>query len=66
MSDNPTLRERIARLEVLVHAQTELFNRHIEHDRWRSRWLLRLLGSLAIGVILLGLPGCIKLFAGVM
>ena len=66
MSDNPTLRERIARLEVLVHAQTELFNRHIEHDKTKTRMLFRWLGTLVIGVILLALPGCVKLLAGVI
>lgn len=55
----PTLRERLARLEVLME-------NHIKSHEARDRWMMRLLGSLIAGVILLALPGCIKLLAGIL
>jgi len=57
MSNGPTLRERMARLETLVEGL-------IEHNQTRDKWMLRVLGGLVVGVILLGLPGCIRLLGG--
>ncbi|KKK91130.1 hypothetical protein LCGC14_2716060 [marine sediment metagenome] len=54
----PTLRERMARLETLVEGL-------IEHNKVRDRWTLRIIGGLVIGVVLMGLPGCVRLLAGV-
>lgn len=55
----PTLRERMARIETLVEGL-------IDHNKIRDRWTLRLLGTLVAGVILLALPGCIRLLSGVV
>ncbi|KKN57530.1 hypothetical protein LCGC14_0561470 [marine sediment metagenome] len=57
MSNGSTLRERMARLETLVEAL-------IEHNKVKDRWMLRIVGSLVVGVIMLALPGCIHLFTG--
>ena len=54
MSDNRTLRERLTALEVLVAGL-------IEHNKTRDRWTLRILGGLVVGVVLMGLPGCVRL-----
>jgi len=53
----PTLRERMARLETLVEGL-------IDANKKRDRWMLRILGGLVVGVILMGLPGCIRLLNG--
>ena len=42
----PTLRERMARLETLME-------NHIKHHEIRDRWMMRVLGGLVVGVILL-------------
>lgn len=55
----PTLRERIGRLETLME-------NHIHTHEKREQWLLRILGSLVIGVVLLALPGCFELLASVI
>jgi hypothetical protein len=59
MSNTPTLRERLARLEVLME-------NHIHSHEIRDRWFLRVLGGLVIGVILLAMPGCARLLAGMV
>lgn len=59
MTDGPTLRERIARLETLME-------NHIKHHEVRDAWFLRILGGLVVGVILVALPGCVRLLAGVL
>lgn len=54
----PTLRERLARVETLIEGL-------IEHNRVRDRWTLRIIAGLVVGVILMGLPGCVRLLNGV-
>lgn len=54
MSNGPTLRERMARIEMLLEG-------HIAQHEKRDRWVLRLL----VGIFLLALPGCIKLLSGI-
>jgi len=51
------LGERMARIETLVEGL-------IEHNRVFHKWLLTLLGGLALGVVLIGLPGCVRLLGG--
>lgn len=53
----PTLRERIARLETLV---SDL----IAHQKSRDAWMMRILGGLVTGVVLFALPGCVELLVG--
>jgi len=58
MSNGPTLRERMARLETLME-------NHIAHHERRDQWMMRILGALVVGVILFALPGCVRLLAGI-
>ena len=54
----PTLRERMARIETLVEGL-------VKHNETRDRWMMRILSGLAIGVVLFALPGCVRLLVGV-
>ena len=54
----PTLRERMARVEVLIEGL-------VKHNETRDKWMMRVLGGLVVGVILFALPGCFRLLAGV-
>jgi tartrate dehydratase beta subunit/fumarate hydratase class I family protein len=63
MSNGPTLRERMARIETLMENQITLFQDHIAQDRAKNARISRLLGALAVGVFLFALPGCAKLLA---
>jgi len=51
------LGERMARIETLVEGL-------IEHNKVRDRWTLRIIGGLVVGVVLIGLPGCVRLLGG--
>jgi len=62
----PTLRERMARMEEKLDFQTTLLTNHIAHHEKRDQWLLRILGTLVAGVILMALPGCIRMLYGVV
>lgn len=62
----PTLRERMARLETLVENQITLMTNHIKHHETRDQWLMRILGTLVVGIVLFALPGCIRLLGGVV
>lgn len=55
----PTLRERMARIETLVEGL-------VKHNETRDKWMMRILGSLVVGVLLFALPGCVRLLAGVV
>lgn len=61
----PTLRERMARLETLMESQTTLLTNHIAHHAARNKWLMGILSALAVGFILMALPGCIRLLSGI-
>ena len=49
MSNGPTLRERIARIEALVEGL-------VKHNETRDKWMMRILSGLVVGVLLLTLP----------
>jgi len=49
----PTMRERLARLEVLVEGLI-----------YHQRWTMGILSALVVGVFLFALPGCIRLLGG--
>ena len=66
MSERPTLRERMAQLEAKMDYHTKLLTDHITNDEKRSQLLLRMLGTLVVGVILFALPGCVRLLAEVL
>ena len=57
MSNGPTLRERMARIETLVEGL-------VRHNETRDKWMMRILSGLVIGVLLFALPGCVRLLAG--
>lgn len=47
-----TIRERLTRIEVLIE-------NHIRCHDARDRWMLRIVGGLVIGMVLVALPGCL-------
>lgn len=53
MSNEPRLRERLARLETLVEGLI-----------YHQRWTMGILGALVVGVFLFALPGCVELLGG--
>ncbi|KKN59388.1 hypothetical protein LCGC14_0542230 [marine sediment metagenome] len=53
-----TLGERMARIETLVEGL-------VKHNETRDKWMMRILSGLVIGVILLTLPGCVRLLSGI-
>ncbi len=55
----PTLRERLARLETLME-------NHIHHHDARDKWMMKILGSLVVGVILLAVPGFWRWLGGLV
>lgn len=54
-----TIRERLARLEVLMY-------NHIAHHEARDKWMMRVLGTLVAGLILMVVPTFVKWLAGVL
>ena len=48
MSERPTLRERMAVLETIM-------KNHIHHHEVRDKWMLRIVGGLVVGIILLAI-----------
>ena len=59
MSNTPTLRERMARIEVMLE-------NHIHHHDVRDKWMLKILGSLVVGVVLLAIPVFARLLGEVI
>lgn len=55
----PTLRERMARLEILME-------NHIKHHETRDRWLMRVLGGLVVGIVLLAVPVFFRWFTTII
>ena len=49
MSNTPTLRERLARLETLME-------NHIHYHETHDRWMMKVMTSLVVGIILLAIP----------
>jgi len=54
-----TIKERLARLETMMC-------NHIAHHETRDKWMLRILGTLISGMVLMVLPGFIKWLAGIV
>lgn len=54
-----TIRERLARLEVLMY-------NHIAHHEARDKWMMRVLGTLVAGLVLMVVPTFVKWLAGVL
>ncbi len=54
-----TVKERLTRMEVM------LCNHLTTHDK-RDKWTMRILCGLVVGILLLGVPGAVKLFAAVL
>lgn len=54
-----TIKERLARLETMME-------NHISHHETRDKWMMRILGTLVSGMVLMVLPGFIKWLAGVV
>ena len=46
----PTIRERLARLETLIE-------NHIHHHELKDKWMIRIVGGLVSGIVMLILPG---------
>jgi len=59
MSNTPTLRERMARIEVMLE-------NHIHHHDVRDKWMLKIMGSLVVGVVLLAIPVFARWLGGVI
>lgn len=65
-SKQPTLRDRMTRIETLMENQIALFHDHIIEDQAKSVRISRLFDALVVGVFLFALPGCVKLLGSVV
>jgi len=54
-----TIKERLTRLETLME-------NHVYHHEIRDKWMMRILGSLVVGLILMVTPGFVKWLVGVI
>lgn len=54
-----TIKERLARLETIMC-------NHITHHENRDKWMLRILGTLVSGMVLMVTPGFVRWLAGVI
>ena len=56
MTDRPTLRERMAVLEIKMDNMTIRQDNHIHHHEIRDKWMMGVLSGLVVGIILLAIP----------
>jgi len=54
-----TIRERLARLETLMC-------NHIAHHEKRDKWMMLVITGSVVGVILIALPGCVRLLGSIL
>ena len=55
----PTIRERLARLETLIE-------NHIHHHELKDKWMIRIVGGLVSGIVMLILPGFLSWLSSVI
>jgi hypothetical protein len=48
--NEPTIRERLTRIETILE-------NHIHHHELKDKWMIRIVGGLVSGIIMLILPG---------
>jgi hypothetical protein len=49
--------ERLTRIETLIEGL-------IKHNETRDKWMLRIVGGLVVGIVLLTVPGCWQMVVG--
>lgn len=54
-----TIKERLARLETMMC-------NHIAHHEEKDKWMIRIVGGLVSGIILMATPGFLEWLAGVL